>query len=893
MHRFLLNKLKVLEHERRDFYRLCLLFGFVFFFMALFRNYVDATFIKRYGVEQIPLMLVINSVATFAVFGFLARGSIKLSDTRILSIIFLCYGVSTVLLFGGVRAGIDLCYPVLFQLLYLQDSLLLVYLWNIACDRFDSRQGKRLFPLVTAAQVLGVVCGNFSTNGLAAILGRDQILLVYAGSCLVIGAAMLGYKPRSTPRAHGPFDAGPSRRLSEVPALMKKYPVVRYLVMLGLLPNILLPIFLYQFSVIVNQGFASEQALLSFLSIFRGIMTLAVFLLLLAMGRVYARIGVVNASLVLPINFGVLFSALTVSFSLYTAVIGQFVTRLVQQAVAGPVNKVLFNLVPRDVAGWTRVFVRGTVVKVGMLLGAVMMMALKPVLSPQQLSPVAALIAFYWIWETFAFKRHFRQALKQVIAHDAVDFDRIDSLHMQNQGGLVASMPLADDDDDTAAANYPPDPSALALDDGLTMLQDPDPFIRAQAAAFFARSPHMRAAHRLVALLQDQDMVRKLAVDALVKYGRDLQPFLEASLADPNPRQRQGILEVVRLAGMKSFNTGPMIMEELGLIYNRVLSIDELRRQGDSRGMILLRTHLEESNREGLSLIFHALWVKHKDMRLMNSALASLDASAAVEMVEATLERPLARLLIPLLEEMPPAELIARGGQALPLYVPGGLEGALMHLARSRDRITRMLAAFVMGEFRPAAVFTPAAEILSEDEDPQVRRAAEYACQRCLGLEAEMPLTIELIEQLKGFDLFMGLGIRELEALAVIAKRVSYQPGEVVTRAGRADESLILLLSGVLQPRRPGAAKEAEQALALGPGDWLGDLSLFTQAESEFSYQAQEAVEALVIPFGRLSEIMNIYPGIGITFCRNFAARLQGSESNVAVYDPVDQGADR
>ncbi len=891
MHRFLLNKLKVLEHEKRAFYRLCLLFGFVFFFMALFRNYVDTTFLKRYGVEHIPLMLVINSLATFAVFGLLGRISTRLSDTRLLAGVFLCYGIGTGLLFWGVRAGQDLCYPILFQLLYLQDSLLLVYLWNIACDLFDSRQGKRLFPLVTAAQVLGVVCGNFGTNSLAALLGRDQILLVYSGSCLVIGAVMLGYKSGSARRAHGPPPAGPSRRLAEIPALMRKYPVVRYLVMLGLLPNILLPIFLYQFSVIVNQGFASEQTLLSFLSIFRGAMTLAVFLLLLAMGRIYARIGVVNASLVLPINFGALFTALTASFSLHTAVIGQFVTRLVQQAVAGPVNKVLFNLVPRQVAGWTRVFVRGTVVKAGMLLGAVMMMALKPVLSPQQLSPLAAAIAFYWIWETFAFKRHFRQSLKQVIAHDAVDFDRIDSLHLQNQGGLVASMPLADDDADTDAADGPPDPSTLTVEGGLAMLQDPDSLIRAQAAAFFARGRHMQAAHRLVALLKDQDMVRKLAVDALVNYGQALQPFLEASLADPHPRQRQGILEVVRLAGMKDFDTGPMIQEELGRIYNRVLFIAELGRQGDSRGMILLGTHLEESNREGLSLIFHALWIKHKDMRLMNSALSSLDASAAVEMVEETLERPLARLLVPLLEGMPPEELIARGGQALPLYVPRGLEGALMHLARSRDRLTRMLAGFVMGEFRPGPVFLPAAEILLDDEDPEVRRSAEYARDRCLGLEAEMPLTIEIIEQLKGFNLFMGLGLREFEALAVIAKRVQYQRGETVTRAGQADEALILVLSGVLQPSGPEAAREP--APALGPGDWLGDLSLFTQAEAAFSYQAGEAVEALVIPFGRLSEIMNIYPGIGITFCRNFAARLQGSESNLAVYDPVDKGADR
>jgi hypothetical protein len=892
MNKSLWSNLKVLEREKRALLGLCALFCSVFFFMALFRNYVDTTFLKRYGVQQIPLMLAINSVVTFAVIGICNRISLRLYDARLLAGVFLFYGIATGILYWGVHTGAGHVYPILFQLLYLQDSLLLVYLWNIACDIFDSRQGKRLFPLITAAQVLGTVGGNFATDGLSRFLGRDQLLLVYAGSCLVLGLVMLAHKSGATPWSGRSSQAAIHRRLAEIPALIKKYPIVRYLVMLGLLPNILLPIFLYQFSVIVNRDFASEQTLLSFFSLFRGGMTLAVFLLLLAMGRIYARIGVVNASLALPLNLGVLFTALTASFSLYTAVIGQFVTRLVQQAVAGPVNKVLFNLVPRDVAGWTGVFVRGTVVKAGMLLGSVMMLALKPVLSPRQLAPLAAVIAFYWIFETLAFRRHFRQALKQVIAHDAVDFDRIDSLRMQSQSGLDPALPLADNRDMLSEDKTAPrEAVSLAVDDALAMMQDPDPLVRAQAVAAMARQRDMRAAHRLVLLLRDQDMVRQLAVGALLNYGESLQPFLEASLTDPHPRQRQGILEVVRLAGMKSFNTGPMIREELGCIYNRALAMRELSSKDGHSGLAMLRAHLEASNREGLSLIFHALWVRYKDMRLMHSALASLDASAAVELVEVTVERPLARLLIPLLEKMPTADLIALGRDSLPLQAANGVEGALMHLARSRDRITRVLAAFAMGEAAPGPVFLPAVEMLLEDEDHEVRESARYARNRCLGMEAKMPMTIELMERMKGFTLFRGLGIREFEALAAIARRISFQPGDIVVEAGRVEAALVLVLSGVLIRGQDGTEGQAARPEKLGPGDWLGDLGLFTQAEAEVTWRAQEAVEALLIPFGHLSEIMSIYPGIGLTFCRNFAARLQGKEATVAVYDPAEQSS--
>ncbi|MFZ5584614.1 MAG: cyclic nucleotide-binding domain-containing protein [Thermodesulfobacteriota bacterium] len=862
-------------------------------FLSLFRNYVDAAFLKRYGVDQLPLMLAINAALTFAAFWLFNRLCARWDDARLLAGVFVANGALAGLLFWGVGEGVELCYPLLFQLLYLQDSILLVYLWNIACDRFDSRQGKRLFPLVTAAQVLGVVAGNFASDGLARLLGHDQILLVYGGGCLALAAALrrVNVVVPARPGSGHPAESVHRPGLAEIPGLLRRYPIVRYLAVAGLLPNVLLPIFLYQFSVIVNQGFASEQDLLSFLSLFRGFMTLAVFLLLLAMGRLYARIGVVNASLALPVNFVLIFAALTASFGLQVALAGQFLTRLAQQAVAGPVNKVLFNLVPREVAGWTRVFVRGAVVKTGMLTGALLMVVLTPVLDPRGLAPLAAVIALYWIVETLAFRRHFQRALKQIIASDAVDFERIDALRLRGQGGLDASLTLDGAAEAGPAETGQPAEAPLAVEDALAMLADPDPLLRAQAAAFFGRRPDMRAARRLVELLDDQDTARKLAVDSLLRYGPDLRPFLEASLADPRPRLRHGVLEVVRLAGGMDFDVTPLVMEELGRVYNRLADLQALAAWGQSPGLAALRAHLAQANQEGLGLVFHALWVRHKDMRLMYAALTSLGAPAAMELMEVSLERGLVQLLMPLVEKAPAREALARARGALVLRAPGGPEAALMGLARSRDRVTRLLAVFVMGEARPGPVFLPAAEMLLEDEHPQVREAAAYAYARGQGLEARMPAGMERMEQLRGFALFRGLGLRECEALSAIARPANYRPGEPVVTAGQEQAGLVLVLAGVLgRDSGLGSGEDSGQPGRIGPGGWLGELELFTQAEAAHGWTALEAVEALVLPYGQLSEIMSIYTGVGLTFCRHFAARLQGREATVPVFDPPEPG---
>lgn len=46
---------------------------------------------------------------------------------------------------------------------------------------------------------------------------------------------------------------------------------------------------------IANSSFASEQSLITFLSVFRGATTFATFLILLFSGRVYSAMGLPNA----------------------------------------------------------------------------------------------------------------------------------------------------------------------------------------------------------------------------------------------------------------------------------------------------------------------------------------------------------------------------------------------------------------------------------------------------------------------------------------------------------------------------------------------------------------------------------------------------------------------
>ncbi len=590
------------------------------------------------------------------------------------------------------------------------------------------------FPWLQQARYLASTVGSFVTGPLTLAVGQDPTLLIFGAACLGT-AIFLGRTGYSLLGATNPMRAGHKGAvrtvpLTEVPGLMREYPIVRYLIITGLIPNILLPIFFYQFSIIANNTFTSEQSLISFLSLFRGMTTMTTFVLLFFMGRLYSSVGLTNSSLVQPFNFAVLFGSLTGFFNIYVACYGQFTTLLIQRAIAGPVNKILYSIIPSDLMAWSRTFLRGTVLKVGMLSGSLLMIALKPVVSAQYLSVIAFVLTMYWSVESLIFRRHYKRILKQVIVEKQIDFEQIESVQAFDSGG--AAMQLDPVSMESRFEEFPaPDSKTVPRIDpeiALKLLDDENPGTRADAAASFAQSQDIRAVSKLIRCLEDKDDdVRKAAIEALMSYRDTIVPYLEISLIDTSLRAKQGILEVMRLAEIKDFELIPFLGKQLAQAYGNLIAVRRLQDWNGNQSAGMLSRHLLEVNEEILSLIFYALWVYHADMRLMYQALKSETASIAVELVENSIQKELTPYLIPLIEDIPLDEKIEKGRMLFPLIRNDTPERLLTFLANAEDPITRMLALFVIGDQMPHRSFVPIVEARLEDKSPYVREIAEYA----------------------------------------------------------------------------------------------------------------------------------------------------------------------
>ncbi len=876
--------LKVYSHELPRFIWMGTIFLAVFYVTAIFRNYVDTAFLKRYGPDYIPWMMLISAVLTMAVLGVADRVAKRFSDSILLAGFLGIYAIAAVACFFMVKDGISMVYPILYQLMSLLDAILLVYLWNLAGDLFDARQGKRIFPLITAAQVLGATFGSFSTGPITNVIGNDASLLIFGAvfilaSMFIIRTAgsMLSLR---TPAAHGANEPSALSRLMEAPTLMRRFPIIRFLIISGLIPNILLPIFSYQFSVICNHSFGSEQSLITFLSLFRGCATMATFVILLFAGRMYSQMGLPNASLAHPANFTLIFGSLSMFFNIYVAAYGQFTVVLVQRAIAGPVNKILFNVIPKEFRSWVRTFVSGSVLKIGMMVGALAMILLKPALDAQSYSYIGLALAGYWVVETLAFRKEYKRVLKQVIIEGKVDFASVDAARTFDAGGapmgLESTAPYRSSNNNgvgrtAGAARWTPEAA-------FRLLVDPEPGVRAEAALLFVGNPDLKATRRLVNLLEDtNDKVRSAAMEALLTYPSDILPFLEASLLSCEMRGKLGILEVIRMSpNLKEFDMTKLFGRSVEEAYENLLVIRRLQTLNRTPSIEMLKNHLLTRNDEILRLLFYSLWVNHADMRLMYQALKSDTTAIAVEMVENTVPRDKLPYLIPLIDDVPLDEKVEKGKKLFNLVERTEIERLLTLLSQAPDPVTRLLCLMVMGDLMPNPALIPVIDSHTDDTDARVREMAQFALERGAGEEARMPEIMDILEKLKAFAVFEGLGTRELLAIASVVKTETLKAGDVVVRPGEENRSIYLLISGRIDIYSHYGSPEQKRVFVSEAGGYWGFVPMFSDTPTANTSVATQETKVFVLPQSQFQEILRVYPAIALNMLRMAALRFQG-----------------
>ncbi|MGA6924406.1 MAG: Npt1/Npt2 family nucleotide transporter, partial [Desulfosarcina sp.] len=392
-------------------------------------NYAETAFLKRYGVEFLPIVYMINAVATFIVMGVMTGFMTRLPGARLLSRLFIFCGLSIAAIRAIIPFGIDLVYPALFMLKSQYEVLLALLFWNLANDLFNTRQSKRLFPLITAGGIMGQILGSFATPLVVRWVYVDNLLVVYtitalAGAWVVL--AMGRRYPTLLFQQSGSDEKTKQTSMLEefkaIMPLMKSSVLLKILVVLTFMPNVVIPIMNYQFNFAVNEQFGTESDLIEFFGYFRGVLNIISLVILLFVGKLYDRFGLPVALMFHPFNYVLVFLTFLLRFDALAAMYARMSANIIRATINIPAVAVVTGLFPESYRAMIRPFLRGTVVRIALLLGSGMILLSENLFHPRYLSLVALPFVLAWLMAPFILKRRYASILMDLVADDRIDF---------------------------------------------------------------------------------------------------------------------------------------------------------------------------------------------------------------------------------------------------------------------------------------------------------------------------------------------------------------------------------------------------------------------------------------------------------------------------------------
>jgi len=406
--------------------------GALFFIGAsnvLFNNFAETVFLKRVGVDYLPTMMLVNALLTVFVMGIVGRWLGRLPGEVVLRRILAFSALNALL----VRLLIPLQIPLLYPLVYVMKSqfeLLLTFLfWNLANQTFSTRQSKRIFPLMVSGGLVGGMGGGFVTPLLSGLTSVDNLLWLYQ---LTIVLAFLLAGRISKPVAEDPVEAGaakPRPRSSFRTSLQRVMPVlrgsslVRGLVLLTLIPNMIVPMLNYQVSFAIDMTYADEASMAHFFGLYRGAQFTLALLVSLFAGRIYRKFGVTGGLLVHPANYLLVFVAFMAQFDLMTAVYAGISTGVFRRAIQTPARAALVGLFPDEQRVLLMPFLRGVVVRLGVLVGAAFVLVCQSgylvicqdLLHPRHLAPFGFAFALVWVGVALRMKKHYPELVLETL----------------------------------------------------------------------------------------------------------------------------------------------------------------------------------------------------------------------------------------------------------------------------------------------------------------------------------------------------------------------------------------------------------------------------------------------------------------------------------------------
>lgn len=531
--------------ERRLVGSVAALFALTQASQGLGANTADTLFFLRFGVEFLPIMiLVAGPLAMIATLAY-AAGLARVGAGRWLAPALAAMAALLIL----ERVGVTTDLPGIYAVIWLgaQVAILVSYtvMWNAAGEVCTTRQAKRLFPVFATAGIGGGIVGNALTGPLASALGTENLLLVNA-VLLLAGSVVTATSVRQFFRAQGAVvKQSVLADLREGLNVTRGSPLLRLVAWSAIGFSILYFLVAFPFSEIVAGSLQTEAEVAGYLGLFSAAATVVTFAVsLFGANRLFARVGVVATLLIVPVVYLAGFGLWLVSFGLATATLVRGAQWVAVNALGGTAWNSLFNVLPGRSRGQAMAFIGGFPAQLGTMASGALLL-LGSALAPDWRSIIGLAVAIWAAVLVLKMRRAYTDALVRAVRHGLVEvfsapIQGIQKPTLDAEALAVLSTTLND-----------PQPGARAVAAGMLGRLDPERSRELVAKALADDEPRVRVAGLesvaldpasvvlAVEMLQDNSPeVRRRAIQILVRHGATLDASGAAVLADPDPKVR-------------------------------------------------------------------------------------------------------------------------------------------------------------------------------------------------------------------------------------------------------------------------------------------------------------------------------------------------------------------
>jgi small-conductance mechanosensitive channel/CRP-like cAMP-binding protein len=180
--------------------------------------------------------------------------------------------------------------------------------------------------------------------------------------------------------------------------------------------------------------------------------------------------------------------------------------------------------------------------------------------------------------------------------------------------------------------------------------------------------------------------------------------------------------------------------------------------------------------------------------------------------------------------------------------------------------------------------------MLTPDMDARMREHIWYVFRRN-NVEIPFPIRHLLLEQIEpkpqtrartyerfinSVSLFEPLTTEERERVVGALVKHLYAPGELILRRGDAGESMFIISRGTVDVRLPQANGGTQQVAVLEPGNYFGEMALFTGEPRTADVYAIDEVEVLEIRKAAIEPLMHDNSQLAEAISRRVAERQAG-----------------